>query len=93
MKKLVAVMLVVVAVLSASCAFADDGEKMTFNDMKFSKNYKIKGYASINLLGFKFVNVYAQWKDGQASPNSGALELCIILMIRMFTLKNPMKKE
>ena len=39
MKKLVAVMLVVVAVLSASCAFADDGEKMTFNDMKFSKNY------------------------------------------------------
>ena len=32
-------------------------------------------------------------KMGRRVLSSGALELCIILMIRMFTLKNPMKKE
>ena len=69
MKKLATVMLVVVTVLSVSCAFADDSEKMTFEDVTFGKAYKIKGYASVTLLGFKFVDMYAQWEDGKAGKS------------------------
>lgn len=41
-------------------------EPMRFGDVTFGKSYKIDGYASITLLGFKFVNMFAQWEDGQA---------------------------
>ena len=41
---------------------------MNFDDMTFGKTYKINGYAAVNLLGFKFVNMFAQWEDGKASP-------------------------
>lgn len=47
MKKLAAVMLVVAAVLSVSCAFADDGEKMIVDDVNLDKEYKIKRYAAV----------------------------------------------
>lgn len=69
MKKLIAFALIVVAVLSAGDAVADDGGKMTFDSVTFGKAYKIKGYASINLLGFKFINMFAQWEDRKASAN------------------------
>ena len=67
MKKLILAVLIAVVVLSASCVYADDSEKMTFDNVTFGKAYKIKGYASVTLLGFKFVNMYAQWEDGKAS--------------------------
>ena len=41
-------------------------EPMRFDDVTFSKSYKIDGYASVTLLGFKFVNMFAQWDDGGA---------------------------
>lgn len=67
MRKLVVFALIVIAVLCAGIAFADDGENMTFDNVTFGKDYKIKGYASINLLGFKFVNMFAQWENGKAT--------------------------
>ena len=67
MKKLFAVMLVLAVVFVAMPACADDSSKMTFDNVTFGKAYKIKGYASVTLLGFKFVDVYAQWEDGKAS--------------------------
>lgn len=64
MKKLIQGFLIAVAVLSACCACADDGEKMTFDNVTFGKAYKIKGYASVTLLGFKFVDAFAQYEEG-----------------------------
>ena len=64
MKKLVAFALIVVAVLSAGYAVADDGGKMTFDNVTFGKEYKIKGYAAVKFLGFKFVDAFAQWEEG-----------------------------
>ena len=66
MRKVFAFVLAV-AVMFAGIAFADDGEKMTFGDVTFGKAYKIKGYASVTLLGFKFVDMFAQWEDGKAN--------------------------
>ncbi len=31
---------------------------------------RLRGYASINLLGFKFVDMYAQWDEGKASAET-----------------------
>lgn len=56
MKKLAAVMLVVAAVLSVSCAFADDGEKMTVDDVKFGTAYKIKGFGVVTFTEFSFID-------------------------------------
>ena len=68
MKKFV-VALIVVVVLSACCAYADDGEKMTFDNVTFGKEYKIKGYAAVKFLGFKFVDAFAQWEEGRVDAN------------------------
>ena len=64
MKKLFIALILVVLMFTAACA---DDDKMTFDDVTFGKAYKIKGYASITLLGFKFIDMYAQWDDGKAS--------------------------
>ncbi len=66
MRKLIAVVVIAVA-LGAGCVWADEGSKMTFDNVTFGKAYKIKGYASITLLGFKFIEAFAQWEDGRAS--------------------------
>ena len=66
MKKLFVALILVGLMFTTACA---NDDKMTFDDVTFSKAYKIKGYASITLLGFKFIDVYAQWDDGKASPN------------------------
>ncbi|MBR6901042.1 MAG: hypothetical protein IKN30_03150 [Synergistaceae bacterium] len=68
MKKIFIIALIVAVVFSAACAYADDETGMTFDNVTFGKAYKMKGYASVTLLGFKFVNMYAQWEDGKASP-------------------------
>ncbi len=80
MKKIFALALVIVVAV-VYCANADDldvqiisrkttaseeSDSMNFDNVTFGKAYKIKGYASINLLGFKFINMYAQWDDGKA---------------------------
>ncbi len=67
MKKIFIIALIVAVVFSAACAYADDETGMTFDNVTFGKAYKMKGYASVTLLGFKFVNMYAQWEDGKAS--------------------------
>lgn len=67
MRKLLFAVMVAAIVFGACCVWADEGSKMTFDNVTFGKAYKIKGYASITLLGFKFVNTYAQWEDGKAS--------------------------
>ena len=64
MRNFFAALLVLVVVILCSCAYADN---MTFDSVTFNKDYKIKGYASVRLLGFKFVDAYAQWDDGKAS--------------------------
>ncbi|MBQ6772882.1 MAG: hypothetical protein IJR35_08205 [Synergistaceae bacterium] len=64
MRKFFAALLVLVSVVLCSCAYADN---MTFDNVTFNKDYKIKGYASVRLLGFKFVDMYAQWFDGKAN--------------------------
>ena len=69
MKKLI-VALVVVAVFSTSCVYADDSEKMTFDNVTFGKEYKIKGYAAVKFLGFKFVDAFAQWKSTEYVANN-----------------------
>ena len=81
MKKIFILSLAFMVAFAVSCACADDlavqpvsrntttseeSDSMSFDDVTFGKQYKIKGYASVNLLGFKFVNVYAQWDDGRA---------------------------
>ena len=66
-KAFVALVLLVSIVTMLGVACADDDDKMTFDDVTFGKAYKIKGYASVTLLGFKFVDMYAQWEDGKAS--------------------------
>ena len=81
MKKIFILALAFMVAFAVSCAFADDlavqavsrntttseeSDSMTFDDVTFGKQYKIKGYASVNFLGFKFVNMYAQWDDGRA---------------------------
>ena len=74
MKKLFAVFWIIAVMFGAEVAFADDenSSKMTFDNVTFSKPYKIKGYASVTMLGFKFVDIYAQWNDGKARPvNNG----------------------
>ena len=68
MKKLFVALILVVLMLGIACA---DDDKMTFDDITFGKAYKIKGYASVTLLGFKFVDMYAQWEDGKASAGTG----------------------
>lgn len=60
--------LVLVSIVLCSCAYADN---MTFDNVTFNKDYKIKGYASVRLLGFKFVDVYTQWDDGKAGVEKG----------------------
>lgn len=65
MKKFIIVFFIF-SVFYASCTYANDA--MIFDNVTFGKTYKIKGYASVILLGFKFVNMYAQWEDGKASP-------------------------
>lgn len=40
-------------------------EPIRFDDVTFNKAYKIDGYATVTLLGFKFVNMFAQWEDGR----------------------------
>lgn len=65
MKKFFIVLILVVLMFGVACSADDD--KMTFDDVTFGKAYKIKGYALVTLLGFKFVNMYAQWDDGNAS--------------------------
>ena len=47
-------------------AEAEPIEPMRFDDVTFGQAYKIDGYASITLLGFKFINMFAQWNDGKA---------------------------
>ena len=69
MKKTFIVVLIAAVVFSVACAYADDETGVTFDNVTFQKAYKIKGYASVTLLGFKFVNMYAQWDDGKASEN------------------------
>ena len=64
MKKFFAALIFVILMLGAACA---DDDKMTFDDVTFGKVYKMKGYASVTLLGFKFVDAYAQWDDGRAA--------------------------
>ena len=56
MKKLAAVMLVMAAVLSAGSVFADDGEKMVIEDVKFGTAYKIKGFAVVTFQEFSFID-------------------------------------
>ena len=68
MKKFFAALIFVILMLGAACA---DDDKMTFDDVTFGKVYKMKGYASVTLLGFKFVDVYAQWDNGKASNEQG----------------------
>ena len=41
-------------------------EPMRFDNVTFGKAYKIDGYATITLLGFKFVDMFAQWEEGKA---------------------------
>ena len=71
MKKLLAAMLMTVVISCCSYAFADTGSKMIFDDVALGKACKIKGYASVTFLSFNFVNIYAQWNDGQAGYNLG----------------------
>lgn len=56
MKNLLAVMLVVAAVLSAGSVFADDGEKMVVDDVKFGIAYKIKGFGVVTFTEFSFID-------------------------------------
>lgn len=63
MRKFVAFALIVVAVIFAGIAFADDGEKLKIDDVTFGKEYKINRYAAVKFPGFKFVDAFAQWKD------------------------------
>lgn len=42
-------------------------ENVKIDNAVFGKAYKLDNYASVTLLGFKFVNMYAQWDDGKAS--------------------------
>ena len=65
MKKIFIALLLIVVLSGVACAADDD--KMTFDNVTFGKAYKIKGYASVTLLGFKFIDAYAQWDDGKAS--------------------------
>lgn len=66
MRKLFVTVLITAVIVVAGCACADDeSSKMTFDDVTFGKAYKIKGYASITLLGFKFVDAYAQWWENE----------------------------
>ena len=43
-------------------------EPMRFDNVTFGKSYKIDGYAAVTFLGFKFINMFAQWDDGKAGP-------------------------
>ena len=87
MKKIFILALAFMVAFEVSCAFADDlavqavsrntaaseeSESMSFDDVTFGKQYKIKGYASVNLLGFKFVNMYAQWESGRVAKPSNS---------------------
>ena len=58
-----------VQVISRKTTASEESDSMNFDDVTFGKAYKIKGYASINLLGFKFVNVYAQWDNGKGKDS------------------------
>ena len=49
-----------------SGAVPKPSEPVRFDDVTFGKPYKISGYATVTLLGFKFVNMFAQWDDGKA---------------------------
>lgn len=78
MKKIVVFMLMLTLSFSVRLCYADDldvqavgegssnSKAMNFDDVTFGKTYKINGYAAVNLLGFKFVNMFAQWDDGKA---------------------------
>ena len=61
-------MLAFVCIAFDACVVHADDSKMTFDDITFGQTYKIKGYAAVTLLGFKFVDAYAQWDDEKASP-------------------------
>ncbi len=63
MKKLAAVMLVVAAVLSVSCAFADDGEKMTVDEVNFGTAYKIKGFGVVTFTEFRVTDRVVIWGE------------------------------
>ena len=69
MKKISIFTLIFVAFFCVTNAYAEENSSMTFDNVTFGKVYKIKGYASIKLLGFKFVNMYAQWEDSKAGAN------------------------
>lgn len=45
-----------VAVLSVGYAYANDSEKMIFDDVTFGKNYEIKGYARVVFQEFSFID-------------------------------------
>ena len=68
MKRFLVIASILLLVLGMACASSAD-EGMTFDNVTFGKAYKMKGYASVTLLGFKFVNMYAQWEDGKAGIN------------------------
>ena len=69
MKKIFIFALIFVTFFCVASAYAEENSSMTFDNVTFGKAYKIKGYASIKLLGFKFVNIYAQWEDGKAGTD------------------------
>ena len=83
MRKVFALVLILFMLFAVVTGYADDldiqavgagagpkpVEPMRFDDVTFGKTYKIDGYAAVNLLGFKFVNMFAQWEDGQAGEN------------------------
>ncbi|MBQ9389185.1 MAG: hypothetical protein IJU07_03305 [Synergistaceae bacterium] len=60
MKKFFVLAVVFCAVLCAGLACADEGEKMTIDDVTFGKAYKIKGYAVVTFEEFSFIDVVVQ---------------------------------
>lgn len=79
MKKIFALILMVMIMASLTAANAEDlgvqiiggpnmnnNEPLSFDDIKMEKKYKIDGYATVTPISFEFVNMFAQWNDGQA---------------------------
>ena len=89
MKKLAAVMLVVAAVLSVSCAFASDGEKMTVEDVKLGTEYKIKGYAVVTFNEASFVDVIVQYNGYQNIKSGNEADYAYL----RFDMRNLSKKQ
>ena len=70
MKKFFMLAVVFCVILCAGSACADDGEKMTIDDVAFGKAYKIKGYAVVTFQEFSFVDTVVQY-NGYSNIKSG----------------------